>query len=76
MAARRAPQVLRASLAQVAKAPLAGARVATVLTARTASAVTQRAAVAGPFQQTRGMKTIDFAGTKETVFGELLVLCN
>ena len=25
--------------------------------------------VAIPFQQTRGIKTIDFAGTKETVYG-------
>lgn len=32
-------------------------------------AATVKSAVAGPVQQVRGVKTIDFAGSKETVFG-------
>jgi ketol-acid reductoisomerase len=75
MASRRAPQLLRSSLAQAAKAPLGGARVLPALsglTARTAALVTQRATVSLPFEQARGMKTIDFAGTKETVYGTVM----
>jgi ketol-acid reductoisomerase len=41
-----------------------------VLAARPASAPITRAALAGPIQQQiRGVKTIDFAGSKETVYG-------
>lgn len=37
-----------------------------------ATAAVARPAFAAPFQQqTRGVKTIDFAGTKEDVYGEL-----
>jgi ketol-acid reductoisomerase len=63
-------QLLR-SLAQAAKAPLSGARALPLvsLTARTSVLVSQRAAVSVPFEQARGLKTIDFAGTKETVYG-------
>lgn len=32
-------------------------------------AAAPKAAVTTPFQQVRGVKTIDFAGTKETVYG-------
>jgi hypothetical protein len=74
MAARRAPQLLRSSLAQAAKAPLGGGRVLPALsglTARMAAPVSQRAAVSLPFEQARGLKTIDFAGTKETVYGKV-----
>jgi ketol-acid reductoisomerase len=70
MAARRAPQALRSSLSQLAKSSAVnGARFAPLLAGRAVLPAVQRAAVAGPLQQSRGMKTIDFAGTKETVYG-------
>jgi ketol-acid reductoisomerase len=37
-----------------------------------ASAVAARAAAAPAQQQVRGVKTIDFAGSKEDVYGELI----
>lgn len=69
MASRRAPQALRSSLSQLSRSAVApGARFTPALLAR-AAPTASRAAVAGSVQQTRGMKTIDFAGTKETVYG-------
>lgn len=69
MASRRAPQALRSSLSQLSKATIApGARFTPALLAR-AAPTASRAAVAASLQQTRGLKTIDFAGTKETVYG-------
>jgi hypothetical protein len=35
-----------------------------------------KAAVTAQFQQTRGIKTIDFAGTKETVYGNFESKCS
>jgi ketol-acid reductoisomerase len=70
MASRRAPQALRSSLAQLSKSPIAnGARFTPALLARASAPSVSRSAVALPLQQTRGMKTIDFAGTKEVVYG-------
>jgi ketol-acid reductoisomerase len=40
-------------------------------TARAGVAAAPRAAVSSQVQQVRGIKTIDFAGTKETVYGRL-----
>jgi ketol-acid reductoisomerase len=74
MASRRAPQILRSSLTQLTRTPLNGARLLPALTAR-AAAVTQSPTVTLPFQQARGMKTIDFAGTKETVYGACFTTC-
>lgn len=37
--------------------------------ARAGVTAAPKAAVTSQFQQTRGVKTIDFAGTKETVYG-------
>ena len=40
--------------------------------ARTGLAAPLKPASVASFQQTRGVKTIDFAGTKEVVYGDLL----
>ncbi|XTI91521.1 putative ketol-acid reductoisomerase protein [Cenococcum geophilum] len=55
---------------QLTAAPVVQRRtfVAAVGAARAGIAAAPKAAVSTPFQQTRGVKTIDFAGTKETVF--------
>ncbi|MBE7181894.1 MAG: hypothetical protein INR71_11935 [Terriglobus roseus] len=67
MASRRASRALAGSLKQLS-APAVQRRtfVSAVSAARTAA---PKAAVTVPFQQRRGVKTIDFAGTKETVYG-------
>ncbi|KAF2675299.1 ketol-acid reductoisomerase [Microthyrium microscopicum] len=68
MAARRAPQAIRSALSQLTKSStIHGARMTPLVAARAAPAAV-RGAVGLPVQQTRGMKTIDFAGTKETVY--------
>ena len=71
MASKSFGKTLRA--ASAARAPtLAVPRrgFTSVLAARPASAKLTRAQLPGPIQvQTRGVKTIDFAGSKETVFG-------
>ena len=71
MAARGANRALRNSIKQLTAAPVVQRRtfVAAVGAARAGIAAAPKAAVSTPFQQTRGVKTIDFAGTKETVFG-------
>jgi ketol-acid reductoisomerase len=71
MASRRAPQALRSSLSQLAKnSASTGARFTPLLASRAAlPAVARTAASSVSVQQTRGLKTIDFAGTKEDVYG-------
>jgi ketol-acid reductoisomerase len=69
MAARRAPRALCSSIAQLTKPSVAGRAFTPLLAARAAAPVAQRY-VAASFQQTRGIKTIDFAGTKEKVYGK------
>jgi ketol-acid reductoisomerase len=58
------------------KAPAVQRRtfVSAINTARAGVAAGPKAAVTVPFQQTRGLKTIDFAGTKEQVFGSFTLL--
>jgi hypothetical protein len=68
MAARRAPRALCSSISQLAKPSVAGRAFTPLLAARAAGPVAKRFAGV-PFQQTRGIKTIDFAGTKESVYG-------
>jgi ketol-acid reductoisomerase len=71
MASRRAPQAIRSSLSQVAKYSTSnGARFSPALLTR-ASASTVKPAVTISMQQTRGKKTVDFAGVKEVVHGWL-----
>ena len=67
MACRGASRAFRSSLKSLAT-PVAQRRtfIAAVNAAKCAA---PRAAVTVPFQQRRGVKTIDFAGTKETVYG-------
>jgi len=75
MASKHTSRALRSSVKQLA-APIVQRRtfIATSNAVRAGAAAASRATATIPFQQTRGIKTIDFAGTKETVFGELLRL--
>lgn len=70
MASRNATRALQSSLKRLAS-PTAQRRtfVAALNAPRAGAIVRPRAAVSLPLQQTRGVKTIDFAGTKETVYG-------
>lgn len=69
MASRPVTRALRQSARQLATP----AQKRTFVSALSAGAkkAAPRAAVTSQFQQTRGVKTIDFAGTKETVYGRL-----
>ncbi|PSN73408.1 ketol-acid reductoisomerase [Corynespora cassiicola Philippines] len=69
MASRPAARALRQSARQLA-APAVQKRtfVSALNAARSGVAAAPKAAVASSFQQVRGIKTIDFAGTKETVY--------
>jgi ketol-acid reductoisomerase len=68
MASRPVTRALRQSARQLAAAPAQKRTFVSALSAGAKKAA-PRAAVTGQFQQTRGVKTIDFAGTKETVYG-------
>ena len=68
MASRQAPRALRNAARQLAAAPAQKRTFVSAINA--ASRAAPKAAVSAQFQQTRGIKTIDFAGTKETVFGK------
>lgn len=71
MASRPAARALRQSARQLAAAPAQKRTfVSAINAARAGVAAAPKAAVTSQFQQTRGVKTIDFAGTKETVYGE------
>ena len=67
MASRTFSRALRSPLARQLSTP---ARRTFVSAINASARRTARAAV-GPAQQTRGLKTIDFAGTKEDVYGTL-----
>ncbi|KAF2436543.1 ketol-acid reductoisomerase [Tothia fuscella] len=66
MASRNAGRALRSSIAQLVKPAVQ--RRSFVAAANAARAGAPKAAVSTSFQQTRGVKTIDFAGTKEDVY--------
>lgn len=68
MASRQAPRALRNAARQLAAAPAQKRTFVSAINA--ASRAAPKAAVSSQFQQTRGIKTIDFAGTKETVYGK------
>ena len=73
MASRSFTKALRSPLARQVAAPAVQRRtfVAAAGAVRASFAQARPAAVAGPAQQqTRGVKTIDFAGTKEDVYGK------
>lgn len=69
MASRPVTRALRQSARQLAATPAQKRTFVSALSAGAKKAV-PRAAATSQFQQTRGVKTIDFAGTKETVYGE------
>lgn len=71
MASRSASRTLRSSLSKQLPAAPTQRRsiVPAVNAARIATTHVARPAFALQTQQWRGMKTIDFAGTKETVYG-------
>lgn len=70
MASRGATRALRSSLKQFA-APIVQRHTFTAaVNAARIGAVAAPRTVTVPFQQRRGVKTIDFAGTRETVYGE------
>lgn len=67
MASRNASRALRSSLAQLVKPAVQ--RRTFVAAANAVRSAAPKAAVSTSFQQTRGVKTIDFAGTTEKVYG-------
>ena len=72
MSARPLSKALRASARNLSSTASTASRrsFVSLAAARPAVAAAPRAAVAGPFNQVRGVKTIDFAGVKEDVYGE------
>jgi ketol-acid reductoisomerase len=69
MASRPVTRALRQTARQLAASPAHKRTFVSALRAGVTAA--PKAAVTIQFQQTRGVKTIDFAGTKETVYGKL-----
>lgn len=71
MASRSFGKAFRAPLTRQLGSPAAQRRtfVSALRGVRAGAAQSTRAALAGQTQQIRGLKTIDFAGHKETVFG-------
>ncbi len=71
MASRSFSRALRSPLARGLPTPAVQRRTfVSVLKARPAVSALARASIAIPLgQQVRGIKSIDFAGTKETVYG-------
>lgn len=68
--ALRAPVARRFSVSAVPRRSFVSG-----VAARPTVSTAARAAVAAPVtQQTRGLKTIDFAGTKETVYGAFITM--
>lgn len=72
MSARTASNALRSSAKQLARPAARQQRnyIAAALQAGKTNAIRQSPKVAVSSQQTRGVKTVDFAGVKEQVFGE------
>jgi ketol-acid reductoisomerase len=73
MASRQAPRALRNAARQLAAAPAQKRTFVSAINA--ASRAAPKAAVSAQFQQTRGLKTVDFAGHKETVYGKQRCHC-
>lgn len=70
MASRTASRALRSSLRQAAKAPAVQQRTfVSAVNAASRPALAQAPKAATQFIQQRGVKTIDFAGHKEDVYG-------
>ena len=70
MASRTATRALRSSLRQAAKAPAVQQRTfVSAVNAASRPALAQAPKAAQQFVQQRGIKTVDFAGHKEDVYG-------
>jgi ketol-acid reductoisomerase len=70
MASRTASRALRTSLRQAAKAPAVQQRTfVSAVNAASRPALAQAPKAATQFIQQRGVKTVDFAGHKEDVYG-------
>lgn len=71
MASRSFVRALRTPLGRQLTSPAVQRRtfVSALGGVRVGVAAAAKSAVAGPAQQIRGVKTIDFAGSKETVYG-------
>ncbi len=71
MASRSFTRALRTPLTRQLTSPAVQRRtfVSALCGVRVGLTATLKSAVAGPAQQIRGVKTIDFAGSKETVYG-------
>ena len=70
MASRTATRALRSSLRQAAKAPAVQQRTfVSAINAASRPALAQAPKAANAFIQQRGVKTVDFAGHKEDVYG-------
>lgn len=67
MTSRPVSRALRQTARQLAASPAQKRTFVSAL--RAGASAAPKAAVISQFQQTRGIKTIDFAGTKETVYG-------
>ena len=74
MASRSFSKALRSPLTRQFVAPVTAARtfVAASASIRAGGYGALKASACGPIQQIRGVKTIDFAGHKEKVFGAIL----
>ena len=72
MASRSFSRALQSSLTRQLTSPATQRRtlISASKYARTARIAPLRPAFAASLQQTRGVKTIDFAGTKEVVYGD------
>lgn len=72
MASRTASRALRSSLRQTVKAPAVQQRTfVSAVNAASRPALAQAPKAAAPFVQQRGVKTVDFAGHKEDVYGKI-----
>jgi ketol-acid reductoisomerase len=70
MASRSFSRAIRAPLARQLASPAVAQRSLTA--ARSLARLAVRPAAVGPAQQVRGMKTMDFAGHKEDVYGMIV----
>ena len=73
MASRTFSKSLRAASRQLATPAVQQRAAYSVARSALRAAVTARPAVAAGHQQVRGVKTIDFAGSKEDVYGKLFL---
>jgi hypothetical protein len=76
MTARPASRALRQCARQLAAPAVQRRTFVSALSAARVGAVAPKAAVTSSLQQVRGVKTVDFAGHKETVYGTIMLDTN